>query len=233
MSRVLLLMSMLFATSCAYADEAEVRERLQKNYPQLGQVEQVNKSPIPGLYEVVTPVRLFYTDEQTRYLIDGSIYDLRTMRNITDERARKIYAIDFKALPLDLAMKQVKGNGKRKIVVFTDPNCGYCKKLEGELKQVDNVTIYRMLYPIFDGSEEKVRRVWCAKDRNKAWEDMLLDNIVPPPVAKCRPPIAEVLEAGRKLRISGTPALIFANGVLIPGALPAEELEKELNEASN
>lgn len=227
MLKILLLM--LLTISTAYAGEKQVLERLKKNYPHLGQVDQVNKSPIPGLYEVVTPDHLFYTDEKTNYLIDGNIYDLHTMHNLTEERARKLYAVDFNSLPFDLALKEVKGNGQRKMVVFTDPNCGFCKKLEHELQSVNNVTVYRLLFPIFEGSEEKVRNVWCSADRNKTWEDLMLRGIAPPAVAKCDAPIAQVMAWGRKLKVNGTPALIFSDGILVPGALPAEDLEKALN----
>jgi len=224
---------MLLAISCAYADETDIRDRLQKNYPQLGKVDQVNKTPLPWLYEVVTPDHLFYTDEQTQYLIDGSLYDLHTMRNITDERTRQIFAIDFKSLPFDLAMKKVKGNGKRKMLVFTDPNCAFCKRLEAELQKVDNVTIYRLLYPIFPGSDEKARNVWCSKDKNKTWEDMMLRGVMPPVAAtNCDAPLAKALEWGRKLKVNGTPTLIFADGIQVPGYLPAAELEKALDGAS-
>jgi len=229
------LLLTLLTASCAYAyayaDETAIRDRLQKNYPQLGEINQVNKTPLPGLYEVVTPDHLFYTDEQTQYLIDGSLYDLRTMRNITDERARKIFAVDFKSLPFDLAMKKVKGNGKRQMLVFTDPNCGFCKKLEAELQQVNNVTIYRVLYPIFPGSEEKARNVWCSKDKNKAWEDLMLRGVIPAS-ANCNAPLAKTLEWGKRLKVNGTPTIIFADGTLAPGYLPAAELEKALDGAS-
>lgn len=227
MLRFLLLT--LLTISCAYADESQVRERLVKEHPQIGQVDQVNKSPIPGLYEVVTPERIFYTDEQAQYLITGAIWELSTMHNLTAEREKKLFAVDFAKLPFDLTFKKVKGNGKRQMFVITDPNCGYCKKLEGELQKIDNVTIYRMMFPIFQGSDVKVRNVWCSKDRTKAWEDLMLRGIAPAAATKCDYPAAKAMEWGRKLRVNGTPALIFANGLLVPGALPAEELEKALN----
>ncbi len=229
------LLPLLLAVSCAaYADEAAVRERLQKNHPQLGQVNQVNKSPIAGLYEVVTPNQLFYTDEEGNYLINGVIWDLRTMRNITEERERKIFAVDYKKLPFDIAFKEVKGNGKRQMVIFTDPNCGYCKKLEGELQSISNVTIYRLMYPLFEGSDVKVRNVWCSKNRTKTWTDMLLNGVIAPAATdpKCTYPIAKAMESGQNLHINGTPAMIFSDGTLVPGALPANEIEKLLNEAA-
>ncbi len=229
------VLPLLLVVSCAaYADESALRERLQKDHPQIGQIDQVNKSPIPGLYEVVTPDHLFYTDEEGNYLINGVIWDLRTMRNLTDERERKLFAVDFKKLPFDIAFKEVKGNGKRQMMIFTDPNCGYCKKLEGELKNVSNVTIYRLMFPIFEGSDVKSRNVWCSKDRNKTWSDMMLRGISAPAAAdtKCSYPVARAQEWGQKLRINGTPAIIFSDGMLNPGYLPAEDLEKALDDAS-
>jgi thiol:disulfide interchange protein DsbC len=230
MFRILLLM--LLAVSCAHAENlAGLKNRLLHNYPRLGKVEQVNKTPVPGLYEVVTTEHLFYVDETGQYLIDGSLYDLHTMRNLTDERERKLFAVKFSSLPFDLAIKQVKGNGKRKIFIFTDPNCGFCKRLEAELQKVDNVTIYRLLYPIFPGSAEKARNIWCGKNRDKAWEAWMLHG-VEPPTANCDAPTNQALEWGNKLKVGGTPTLIFADGSLAPGYMPAAELEQALDGAT-
>jgi thiol:disulfide interchange protein DsbC len=232
MFRTLLLL--LLSISLAHAAEtdktaAAVKDTLQKNYAQLiGPVDQVNKSPIPGLYEVVTGDHIFYTDEAAQYLIDGQLFDLKARRNLTEARARQLFAVDFNKLPLDLAVKKVKGNGSRKMAYFTDPNCGYCKKLEHELQNVSNVTLYLFLYPIFEGSAEKVQSIWCSKDKVKAWDNLML-NGVQPAAGKCDVPSAKVLELGKKLRVNGTPALIFANGVINPGYMPAAELEKALD----
>lgn len=227
------ILMFLLATSisCAYAGEAEIKSALQKKVPQIGQINTVSKSPVPGLYEVITQDHLFYTDEKGQYLIDGAVFDLKTMRNITEERSRKLFALDFSKLPLELAVKQVKGKGERKLAIFTDPNCGFCKKLEKELLQIDNVTIYQFLYPVFPGSEEKTRAVWCSKDRSKAWDD-LMHNEITPTAGNCDTPTAKVLALGRKLKVNGTPALIFADGTINPGYLPAAELEKALSAAA-
>lgn len=218
--------------SCAYAGEAEIKSTLQKKIPQIGQINHVAKSPVPGLYEVVTQDHLFYTDEKGQFLIDGALFDLKTMRNITEERSRKLFAIDFNKLPLELAVKKVIGNGERKLAIFTDPNCGFCKKLEKELKQIDNVTLYQFMYPVFQGSDEKVHAVWCSKDRVKAWDD-LMQNDITPPAGTCEAPTAKVLALGRKLKVNGTPALIFSDGTVNPGYLPAAELEKALTAAAS
>lgn len=230
MLRSLLLLFAALFCFCAYASEARVKDTLQKNYPQIGKIEKVNKANVLGLYEVVTQDQLFYTDEKAQYLINGNIYELKTMRNLTEERARQLFAVDFNALPFELAIKRVKGDGRRKMAYFTDPNCGYCKKLEHELKNLDNVTLYLFLYPLFQGSGEKVKAVWCSKDQIKAWDDLMLNN-VQPLAGTCDAPSAKVLELGRKLNLSGTPALIFADGVLVPGYVPAPDMEKALNEA--
>ncbi len=231
MLRSILFLSALLAFSGAQASEANVRKILETNYPQMGKIDKVQKANILGLYEVVSDGHLFYTDEKAKYLINGSIFDLKSMRNLTDERAKVLFAIDFNSLPLDLAVKMVKGDGKRRMAYFADPNCSYCKKLESELLHVDNVTLYRFLYPIFPGSEEKVRNILCSKDPSKAWEDWMT-NAVQPASASCDNAARtdKVVELGKKMNVTGTPTLIFASGQLNPGYLSAEDLEHALDE---
>jgi thiol:disulfide interchange protein DsbC len=231
MKKVLLLL-LAASISVAHAGEAEIKSALQKKVPQIGQINKVGKSPVPGLYEVITQDHLFYTDEKANFLIDGIVFDLKSMRNITEERSRKLFAIDFNQLPLDLAVKKVKGKGERKIAIFTDPNCGFCKKLEKELLQIDNITIYQFMYPVFPGSDEKVHAVWCSKDRVKAWDDLMQHDVMPP-AGTCDAPTAQVLALGRKLKVNGTPALVFGDGTINPGYLPAAELEAALNKAAS
>jgi len=232
------LLLLLLSVSLAQAAETDktavaIKGTLQKNYSQLiGSIDQVNKSPIPGLYEVVTGDHIFYTDKTAQYLIDGSMFDLKMRRNLTEARSRVLFAVDFSKLPLDLAVKKVKGNGSRKMAYFTDPNCGYCKKLEHELQNVTDVTLYLFLYPIFEGSAEKVQGIWCSDDKAKAWDDLML-NGVQPATGKCEAPNAKVLALGKKLRVNGTPALIFANGIMNPGYMPAADLEKALDSNNN
>jgi thiol:disulfide interchange protein DsbC len=211
----------------AYADEAKVKSMLQKNYPQIGNIDKVFKAPYLGLYEVVTEDQLFYTDEKVQYLINGNIYDLKNGRNLTEERSRKLFAVDFNSLPFELAVKKVIGKGERKMAYLTDPNCGYCKKLEGDLKKIDNVTLYRFLYPIFPGSDEKVRNILCSTDPNKTWEDWMLSGTLPP-TANCATQTDKVSALGKKLHVNGTPTLIFADGLQVPGYMPAAELDKAL-----
>src|SRR5512141_2472152 len=229
-----ILLAFLLSVSLAHAAEtdkgaASVKDAMKKNYEALiGTVNQVNKSPIPGLYEVVTDDHIFYTDKDARYIIDGQMLDLKARKNLTEARARMLFKVDFSKLPLELAVKKVKGKGSRTMAYFTDPNCGYCKKLEQELKNVDNVTLYLFLYPIFEGSAEKAQNVWCSKDQVKAWDELML-NGVQPAAAKCDTPTDKVLALGKKLRVNGTPALVFANGMINPGYMPAADLNKALD----
>lgn len=228
MIKLFLVLLATFTFSHAHADAAKVKATLKKNYPELDKIEQVNKANILGLYEVLMQGQLFYTDEKAQYLINGSIYDLKTKRNLTEERSRKLLAVDFDKLPFDLAVKKIKGNGQRKMAYFTDPNCGYCQKLEAELQNVDNVTLYLFMLTIFNGSDEKVRGVLCSKDPVQAWDDLML-NQVQPPAGTCDTPTAKVMEFSKTLNVNGTPALIFADGVVVPGYIPATEIEKALN----
>jgi len=214
----------------AQAGENEIRQSLQSKLPNVGKLEHVVKTPYAGLYEVIINDQLLYTDAQGQYLFDGSVIDVKSRRDMTEERSRQLFAIEFDKLPLDLAVKKVKGNGKRKLAYFSDPNCGFCKRLEKELSKIDDVTLYVFLYPIFQGSDETVRNVYCAKDPVKAWDSLMLNGIKPAG-ASCKAPTDKVLALGKKLRVNGTPNLIFGDGTQVPGYLPAEELEKRLGEA--
>jgi thiol:disulfide interchange protein DsbC len=226
------LLSLLLSTLCsvAHAGETEIRQSLQSKFPNIGKLEHVVKTPYSGLYEIVVGEQLLYTDEQGLYLFDGSIIDVKTRTDLSDQRRHQLFAIEFDKLPLELAVKRVKGNGQRKMAYFTDPNCGYCKKLEKELTKVNNVTLYMFMYPIFPGSEEIVRNVRCAKDPIKAWDEQMQKGISPANVS-CKVPTDKIIALAKKLKVNGTPNLIFADGTQVPGYLPAEELEKHLNQA--
>ena len=213
----------------AHAGEAEIRQSLQSKFPGIGKLEHIVKTPYSGLYEVVIGEQLLYTDEQGLYLFDGSIVEIKSRTDLTEQRRNKLFAIEFNKLPLELAIKKVKGNGQRKMAYFTDPNCGYCKKLEKEISKINHVTLYMFMYPIFQGSDEIVRNVHCAKDPVKAWDDLMLKGTKPANVT-CNTPTDKVVATGKKLRVNGTPNLIFFDGTQVPGYLPAEQLEKHLDE---
>lgn len=219
----------LFASAFAVqAGENEIRQSLQSKFPNIGKLEHVVKTPYAGLYEVIVNDQLLYTDEQGQYLFDGSVIEVKSRRDVTEERRRQLFAVEFDKLPLDLAVKKVKGNGKRRLAYFTDPKCGFCKRLEKELGKISDVTLYIFLYPIFQGSDEIVRNVYCAKDPVRAWDELMMDGKTPANVS-CKTPTDKVLALGRKLKVNGTPNLIFGDGVQVPGYLPAEELEKHLD----
>lgn len=191
-------------------------------------VEAVTKTPYLGLYEVRVGGEILYTDEKMNYLFSGNIIDAKTMQNITEKRLRELTAVKWENLPLDAAFKTVRGNGKRTLAIFSDPNCPYCKRFEKDLAKVDDITIYTFLYPILSqDSHEKSKAVWCSADKSKAWSELMLNGTMPA-AGRCDTPIERNLELGRKYRVSGTPTLIFANGERVPGAIPAEQIEKLL-----
>ena len=213
----------------ASAQEAVIRKAIAERIPNFPKIDEVTKTAIPGLYELRIGTDLVYTDEQGNYLIEGALIDTRTRTNLTEAKIAKLTAIDFNQLPLKDAMVWKQGNGARKLVVFADPNCGYCKKFERDLQQVKDVTVYTFLYPILGGdSPEKSRNIWCAKDNTKAWRDWMLDGN-PAPMANCDfSALARNTALGQKHRVRGTPGLVFEDGTLMPGALGTEQIEKQL-----
>ena len=227
--KTLITLFLFVLCSSAHAGENEIRKSLQSKFPGIGKLEHIVKTPYAGLYEVVIDDQLLYTDEKGQYVFEGNVIESKSRRNLSEERRRVIFAIDFDKLPLDLAVKKVKGNGKRKLAIFTDPNCGFCRKLEKELSGVTDVTLYFFMYPIFPGSDEIVRNVLCSKNPIKAWDDWMLSEIAPAK-AICDTQTEKVKALGQKLHVNGTPNLIFGNGMQSPGFLPIEELEKNLNE---
>jgi thiol:disulfide interchange protein DsbC len=217
------------AQAPAGVPEATLRRILTERLPQLGKVDEVSRTPMPGLYEIRVGTDIFYSDAEGNYVIQGQLIDTRAKRNITEERQEKLLAIAFDALPLKDAFTFVRGNGKRKVAIFEDPNCGYCKRFERELQKVDNVTVHVFLYPILGpDSTEKSRNIWCAKDKSKAWLDWMVRDQVPASASCDAAALARNVEFGKKHRISGTPTLIMADGTRVPGAVNAAQFEKLL-----
>jgi thiol:disulfide interchange protein DsbC len=215
------------------AQEATIRKNLAERIPQFQSIDEISKSPMAGLYEVrVNGTEIFYTDAEGNFLLQGSLIDTKQRRNLTEERVDKLTAINFDALPHKDAFPVVRGNGKRRLAVFQDPNCGYCKRFERDLQKVNNVTIHMFLYPILSAdSNEKSKNIWCAKDRAKAWQDWMVRDQTPAAASCDVSAIARNLEVGRKYKITGTPTLVFADGSRVPGAISAAEVEKNLGEA--
>ncbi len=215
----------------ALAQEAVIRKNLSERLPDFPKIDEITKTPIPGLYEFRIGTEVFYTDEQGNYVIEGHVIDTRTRVNLTQARIDKLTQIDVAKLPLKDAIVWKQGSGERKLVVFADPNCGYCKRFERDLNNVKDVTVYTFLYPILGGdSPEKAKNIWCAKDSTKVWRDWMLDGTTPPKVmGQCDlGALNRNAEMGRKYKINGTPAIVFEDGKRVPGAMNAEQLEKQL-----
>ena len=220
--------------STAFAQEAQIRKNLAERIPALAKIDEVSKTPMNGLYEVrINDSDILYTDAEGNFLLQGNLIDTRAKRNLTEERIDKLSAIEFDALPLKDAFIQVKGNGKRKLAVFEDPNGGYCKRFEKDLQKVNDVTIYTFLIPILSAdSVEKSKNIWCAKDKNKAWLDWMVRDQTPAKASCDTTALERNLAFGQKHKITGTPTVFFANGNRVPGAISAAEIEKQLVSAS-
>ena len=215
------------------ANEASLKKALMINFPG-EKIESVKKTPYLRLYEVVVGGELLYTDEKATYFFFGHVVDPQTKQSLTSERLQEIKdarRISIDSLPLELAIKAVKGNGKRKLAVFSDPNCRYCKRLEKELAKVTDVTIYTLLYPVLNGSVDTATAIWCSADRLKAWNDFMLKDAVPAGKS-CETPIETLLQTGQKHGVNGTPTLIFADGSIVPGMITADIIEKKLGTAT-
>jgi thiol:disulfide interchange protein DsbC len=223
------VLALTILAGAALADEAELKKAMEAR---LGtKVESIVKSGYLGLYEVYTEGNILYTDEKmTAFIAGGQLIDGKTLRNVTDERLKKLTAIKFSDLPLERAIKQVRGDGKRIIATFEDPNCGYCKRLAKDLQKLDNVTIYTFLYPILsEDSTRKSRQIWCAADRAKAWNDWMVDGRAPGGKEDCDvSAIARNQDFGRRLNITGTPTLFFSDGERVPGAMPLDKIQQKL-----
>lgn len=215
------------------AQEANIRKNLAERLPNFPKIEEVNKTPMDGLYEIrVNGSEILYTDADGNFLIQGSLIDTQAKVNLTEARVDKLTAIPFKDLPFKDSFTIVKGNGKRKLAVFEDPNCGYCKRFERDLAKLDNVTVHVFLYPILSkDSGEKSKAVWCAKDKGKTFTDWMVKDI-PIPAASCdTAAVDRNFEFGKKNRITGTPTMFFVDGTRVPGAIPTERIEKLLADA--
>jgi thiol:disulfide interchange protein DsbC len=232
MSKTLLsfVLAIVFAHS-ALAEEADVKKAIEAKLG--GEVTSVAKTDYLGLYEIYADGQIFYTDENLSAIFAGSLIDGNTMKNVTAERMQKLSAINFSELPLELAIKQVRGNGKRVFATFEDPNCGYCKRLAKEMIQLDNVTLYTFLMPILsEDSLEKSKRIWCAADRAKAWNDWMIDGKTPTGNGECdTTAVRKAVALGQKMKITGTPTLFFMDGTRIPGAAPLDQIEQRLDQS--
>ena len=226
------MLGLVLCTS-ASAQEATIRKNLSERLPNMPKIDEVSKTPMQGLYEVrVNGSDILYTDAEGNYLIQGMLIDTKAKANLTEERVEKLTAVPFDQLPFKDSFSIVKGNGKRKLAVFEDPNCGYCKKFERELAKIDNVTVHVFLYPILSkDSTDKSNAIWCAKDRSKTFTNWMVKDVEPPKATCDTAAIDRNVEFGKKNRITGTPTLFFVDGSRIPGAIPGDKIEQKLAEA--
>lgn len=229
---ITILMSLVWTIANAQTDQSETIKKMIA--PQLGKgvkVDAVTKTPYSGLYEVRIGGDIVYTDDKMNYLFVGKIVDLKNQKDLTQAKLDQINNMKISDMPLDLAIKQVKGNGKRIIAIFEDPNCGYCKRFDKELEKVNNITIYTFMYNILsEASAIKSKNVWCSGDPVKVWNDMMVSGKEPPaaPATCMTNPNQQVLELGTKLNIKGTPTIFFKDGTRVPGYIDAAALEEKL-----
>ena len=229
--RFLLLVALLASSLPATANEAAIRKAVTERMPNAPKIDEVRPSPMPGLWEIRIGNEIRYTDPTGTYLIEGELIDLKAKKNLTDERLTQLNRIDFAALPFKDALVWKSGNGKRRIAVFADPNCGYCKRFEKSLQEVKDVTVYTFLIPILGGdSPEKTRAIWCAKDGANTWLAWMLKGEQPPkaPASCDDAAIERNLALSRRIHVNGTPAILLEDGNRIPGAVGAVEIEKRL-----
>jgi thiol:disulfide interchange protein DsbC len=220
----------------AHADQTtdQLKATLEARLPDV-EIKSIAKAPIPGLYEVNLGTQILYSDAGGNYVLVGELLDTKTRTNLTEARLSELNKIDFASLPLGDAIKVVKGNGSRRMAVFSDPNCPYCKRLETSLQSIDNVTVYTFLYPVLsDDSTAKAKSIWCSADRAKTWEAWMLEHRMPTAAGTCdTSAIDKNLALGHGMNVTGTPTIILADGRRLPGAVPAQTLDKALDQASS
>ena len=234
--RPVLFAAMLAWVGPAAAQEAAIRKALTERIPGLPKIDEISRSPVPGLFEVrFGGTEILYTDAEGKYVIQGSILELRTMTDLTQARIDRLTAIDFASLPLKDAMVIKQGSGARRMAVFVDPNCGYCKRFERDIANIKDLTVYTFLLPILGpDSSARSRDIWCAKDPARAWRAWMIDGVAPAKASeKCDDDAIERNAAfARRHRINGTPAVLFEDGTRKPGALPTAEVERLLAAAA-
>ena len=226
----IIILSMFYFLSSALANEDALREKIEKAYPEIT-ISSVVKTKFNNLYEVLIGDQIIYTDEKFSFLIIGKVVDPNTRKDLTQARVDELTKVDFNSLPFDQSIKIVKGDGSKKLAVFSDVDCPFCKKLEREaLKELNDATIYIFLYPldIHPDAKPKSAKIWCAKNRAEAWLDFMLNNKMVENDGNCKTPITETLALGRSLGITATPTIILSTGKRVPGALSFEELDKFL-----
>lgn len=226
MLKQLIALSLSFAfCSISFANVDTVKAKLAQQYPNV-KINNLQTTEMSGLYSGTLDNQIVYVNEDVQHIFIGSMIRLKDQHNLTKDLVNQKNTVDFKVLPLNDAVKTVRGNGKRQLAIFSDPNCPYCKTLEGNLAKLNDVTIYTFIYPIKAQSILPSKQVWCSSNKEYAWKNLIQSGIKPTAAANCETPIDRNLELGKKLGLHGTPAIIFSNGYVAMGAYPAEEIEK-------
>ena len=227
-----LISSLALTNTSAFAQNAtekKIKEDIQKQLGSRAKVDMVRATPLSGVYEISIGNDVVYTDTQARYLIQGEIVDLKTGINLTEQRSNDLNRIRWADLPLNDAVKIVKGKGSRQLAVFVDPNCGFCKKLEKSFQQMDDVTIYNFLIPILSpDSLTKSQQIWCSSDKAAAWTNWMVNGQTPTGKTDCSTPLERNMALAKKWGVNGTPAIFFTDGSRIAGAVPLAQIEKKL-----
>jgi len=223
------LLPLLMGTVHAQSDQ-QVRSELQKKIGANTKIKSVSASPIPGIYEVLVGNEVFYTDANSKYLIQGEIIEIATGKNITEQKQADLNRIKWSELSPTNALKVVRGNGNRQLAVFSDPNCGYCKRLDKSLQQLDNVTVYTYLIPILSAdSAQKSKQIWCSADPQKAYIDWMINGIAPSGKSDCTTPLDKNMAFAKTYGITGTPTIFFTDGSRFPGAVQITDIEKKFS----
>jgi thiol:disulfide interchange protein DsbC len=212
------------ASWSSFAGVEQVKTNLAKQHPEL-KIQNIQATEMPGIYSGSMDGQVVYLGENAQHMLVGSMIRLKDQQNLTKDLILKQNSVDWKKLPLQDAVKTVRGTGKRQLAIFSDPNCPYCKQLEAELKKLDNVTIYTFIYPIKPQSVAPSKAVYCAKDQSYAWENLIAKGIAPAGNKSCANPIERNLKLGQALGVKGTPTIIFSNGFKTSGGFPAEQIE--------
>jgi len=234
---IALIAALLAPGSAAVADEAAVRRLIQSRAGDQAKIERIARVSGSSLYEVTIRgpkgPQLFYVDEKARVIVVGQVLDGRSGLNLTEERLRTLNAIDWAALPFADAITTTRGSGRRKVAVFSDPNCPYCKRFEKDLAKLDDITVHIFLYPVIrPESVPLTKSVWCSRDRVKAWDDLMLRDIEPTAAPDCATPVERLVALGRSLGATSTPTWFVETGERHSGALPLEDTRRVLDEAS-
>lgn len=221
---------MLFTASASAQNEKQIRSDLQKKIGESNKIKSVSPSPILGIYEVLVGSDIFYTDVNSKYIIQGEMIEVANGKNITEQRKNDLNRIKWSDLTPANAFKVVRGNGSRQLAIFSDPNCGYCKRLEKSLQELNNVTVYTYLVPILSpDSAKKSKQIWCSSDPQKTYDDWMLNGITPTGNGDCTTPLDKNLAFAKTYGITGTPTLFFIDGSRFPGAARITDIEQKFS----